>query len=173
MWGLSSHLKRESEVLEFIKRSCRKHFSRDHNLNSCRCLESTPWKAWAFLNNAFLTTIFGRWLWWEDFPHGCLFLRVGYSTRGIFLPSCPTGWRALAKEQGRVAKTGKLSFWEVLDVPVTLLVVMGVFAYVQTLQIVHIKYTQFFVGKKAGIKEKIIGKKIPPKGTVIFAYLCS
>lgn len=36
---------------------------------------------------------------------------------------------------------------------------------------------QFFVkkkkGKKAGIKEKITGEKILPKGTVIFAYVCS
>lgn len=159
MRGLSSHLKREFEVLEFIKRSCRKHFSRDHNLNSCRCLESTPWRAWASLNNAFLITIFGRWLWWEDFLLGCLFLRVGHSTRGIFLASCPTGWRALAKEPGRVVQPGKLSLWEVLDIPIILLVVMGVFAYVQTLQIVHVKYMQFFVGKKVGIKEKIIGKK--------------
>lgn len=36
-------------------------------------------------------------------------------------------------------------FWEVLDMPITLITTVMVFAYIQTPQIVDIKYVKFFI----------------------------
>lgn len=60
-----------------------------------------------------------------------------------------------------MAWPGEPSYWQVLDISISLLVVMvsGVFAYIQTHQIVHINYIQFSVEETAVIKERIFGKK--------------
>lgn len=73
MIGLFSHIRRESAALEFIRRSCGKYFNIEHNLNSYRSLEPTPWRSRAFLNNVFLIIFLGGSRSGRTFPMAAYF----------------------------------------------------------------------------------------------------